>query len=243
MTIRGFLVLSFLLLFSGVAQASQWIVERATKGVAMSADGSSWSTVRAGDAVPNSYWLRTGPKARVLLAKGAERIIYRENTLAAISVSEPSGRKTKVTQSRGSVLLSVEKRRTQHTSVVTPHLAAVVKGTVFEVTASREHSSVRVDRGLVAVSDGHRTVGVRPGLAAKVGHGTKSIHVTKTSKTSLNADGKVGLRLTEVKSGGSSDGNGHDSSDGNGHSSSDGNGHGSSGGNGHGGGENDNAGK
>ncbi len=194
----AFLVFLFSILFSGLAHASEWLVERATKNVSVSADGSSWRPIQAGAAVPNAYWVRTGPRARVILANGRERIMYRENTVAAVSVSQPSGQKTKVTQRRGSILLSVEKRRRQHTSVVTPHLAAVVKGTVFEVTVRRSRSDVRVDRGLVEVSDGDRSVDVPAGRAAAVNTSRKGIEVSRASKTSLTARGTVGLELAEL---------------------------------------------
>ena len=168
-----------------MAYASEWVVERATKNVSVSADGTAWRDVTAGDAIPNAVWVRTGPRSRVILATGSERIMYRENTLAAISVSQPTGKKTKVTQKRGSILLSVKKRRTQHTSVVTPHLAAVVKGTVFEVTVGRTQSRVHVDQGPVEVSDGGRSVDVPKGQAARVGTTSSAIEVTEATETSV----------------------------------------------------------
>ncbi len=180
----------------------------------------------AGDAVPNAYWVRTGPRARVLLAKGTERIMYRENTLAAISVSQPTGQKTKVMQRRGSILLSVEKRRRQHTSVVTPHLAAVVKGTVFEVTVRQSASQVRVDRGLVEVSDGDRSIDLPAGRAATVGTSRPGIEVAQASKTSLTSKGTVGLELAEVRSNGNAAGNGNASGNANGSGSGSGGGSG-----------------
>ncbi len=206
---RILVVFLFSIVFSGVANASEWIVERATKDVSVSANGASWRTVKTGEAVPNAHWIRTGPRARVILAKGGERIMYHGNTLAAISVSQPSGQKTKVTQRRGSVLLSVEKRRRQHTSVVTPHLAAVVKGTVFEVTVRSTGSDARVDRGRVEVSDGDRSVSVRAGQVAAVKRSSTGIEVARATETSLAARGKAGLELAEVKSNDNAGGNGN----------------------------------
>ncbi len=225
---NGFLVLLFSILFSVAAQASEWVVQRATKNVSVSANGTTWHGVKAGDAVPNAYWVRTGPRGRVILAKGSERIMYRANTIAAISVSQPKGKKTKVTQTRGSILLSVKKRRAQHTSVVTPHLAAVVKGTVFEVSVEGNRSDVRVDKGLVEVSDGDRSVNVSPGQVARVNITRKGIDVAPTSETSLTANGTVGLALAELKSGGkagrNAGGNGNSNAGGNGNSNAGGNG-------------------
>ena len=237
---RGFLFVLFFALFSSAASAAEWIVERATKNVSVSADGSSWRSVQVGDSIPNANWVRTGPRARVMLSKGSERIMYRENTLAAISVSQPAAKKTKVTQMRGSVLLTVNKRRKQHTSVVTPHLAAVVKGTVFEVSVGRVRSDVRVDSGLVEVSDGERSVDVSKGQEASVGGSKSGISVTDATETSLNQDGLVGLELAEINSNGKAgsnsngDGNGNGNGNGNSGNNGNGNGNGNSGNNGNG---------
>jgi len=231
---HGFLFLLFFAIFTGAASASEWVVERATKNVSVSFDGSSWQDVQTGDVIPNAYWVRTGPRARVLLSKGSERIMYREGTLAAINVSQPKGKKTKVTQKRGSILLAVKKRSTQHTSVVTPHLAAVVKGTVFEVAVGRKQTKVRVDRGLVAVSDGKQTVDVPGGQAAKAGPNLSGIDVSTATMTSIRVDGLVGLELAEIKSNGNAGGNGNGNAGGNGNGNAGGNGNGNAGGNGNG---------
>jgi hypothetical protein len=235
---RGLLFFLLFTLFAGPLSAAEWLVERATKNVSVSADGSSWRPVEAGDAIPNAYWVRTGPQARVLLSKGTERIMYRENTLAAVSVSQPRGIKTNVTQRRGSILLAVNKRRSQHTSVVTPHLAAVVKGTVFEVTVGQAQSNVRVDRGLVEVSDGDQSVKVGSGRAASAGVNAKGIRVEKAKETSLTVNGKVGLTLAKIRSNGNSRGlenagdKGQRNVSGKDRRNSGGNGNGNSGGNG-----------
>jgi len=151
----------FFTLASGVAHATGWLVERTTSNVQMSADGKTWQRVAVGLRVQDSYMIRTGPRARVVLAKGAERILYRGNTLAAIS--EPSARRTQITQQRGSILLSVSKSGRQQTTVRTPHLAAVVKGTVFEVTVGSERTC-----GSIPESSRYLTVGKGPVCGAAV---------------------------------------------------------------------------
>ncbi len=231
-------------LFANAAIAANWIVERTTTDVTISEDGKSWRAVSNGTVVPNAHWIRTGPRARVLLSKGAERILYRANTLAAISVSLPKGQKTRVTQRTGSILLAVKKRRTQHTSVVTPHLAAVVKGTVFEVSVSKSKSDVRVDRGLVEVSSGDETVDVPRGKKAAAGQIGSGVSISEAEETSLTSTGLVGLELAAIKSnnnaGGigngnsNAGGNGNGNAGGNGNSNAGGNGNGNAGGNGNG---------
>ena len=150
--VRGLCVLvAVTLCFSVSAFAEGWSIHRVDNGVSVSVDGKNWQLVRPGQAVADQSWIKTGPRGRVILARGNERIVYRANTLAAISMSGKSDEKTLLTQRTGSILLSVQKRRRAHTSVVTPHLAAVVKGTVFEVTVDSAESEVRVDQGVVEI--------------------------------------------------------------------------------------------
>ena len=214
MFLRYFLSVALFIVFSTAVQASEWVVERATQGVSVSADGKTWRSLQTGDSITNGHWVRTGTRARAILAKGSERIVFRGDTFAAVSVSQPSGKKTRITQQKGSILLSVKKRRTQHTSVVTPHLAAVVKGTVFEVSVSRSNSSVRVDEGKVEVSGGDGSQIVTPGQRAKVGGKSKSVKVARARVTSITSRGTVGLELAEIASEGKSNaggnGNGND---------------------------------
>lgn len=194
------LVCMMSLMLTGAGQAAEWLVERVSGTVAVSSDGGTWRAVRSGQAIPNAHWIRTGPKARVLLSKGNERIMFRENTTAAISVSQPSGQKTKISQRHGSILVSAQKRRKQHLSVVTPHLAAVVKGTVFEVTVSRNQSAVRVDEGRVRVSDGNNATDVPAGKLARKGAKAPKVTVEAATVTSLTGNGVVGTELAGIAS-------------------------------------------
>ncbi len=229
-----FLVSLFVSIIAGAASASDWIIERTTRDVSVSTDGRTWVTATAGQTIPNAAWVRTGTRGRLVLAKGSERILYRENTLAAIAVSEPTGQKTRVTQRKGSILLDVERRRTQHTSVVTPHLAAVVKGTVFEVTVAQDGSSVRVDEGVVAVSDGSDSVDVEAGRQASASARNTGVSVTASTTSSLARSGVVGLELAEIASDGRAGGSENSNAGGNGKSNAGGNGKSNAGGNGNG---------
>ena len=208
MFFRSFFFFVLFAMCTTVAQAAGWTVERATDNVSYSSDGTSWQKAVVGTALPNASWVRTGPRARVVLKKGDERIMYRGNALAAISVSQPKATKTRITQQRGSILLTVKKRRTQHTSIVTPHLAAVVKGTVFEVTVERGQSAVRVDKGLVEVSTGSDSVDVPAWQQAVVTSNSSAILVSDATETSINARGLVGLELAKIKSGSMAGGKG-----------------------------------
>ena len=59
---------------------------------------------------------------------------------------------TEVVQQVGEINLEIEKRQRPHTTVQTPFLAAVVKGTRFTVKVGKTNAAVSVNRGLVQVT-------------------------------------------------------------------------------------------
>lgn len=146
-----FLVLVFA---SGGAQAADddWYVAKTTNQVKFTLDRANWSDVHVGDVIPNKAWLSTGPRGRLQLTRGVETISLQPSTLASITTSGFFSRKTEILQQVGSVDLEIEKRSQPHTTVQTPFLAAVVKGTIFHVTVGKTKASVSVDRGLVEVT-------------------------------------------------------------------------------------------
>ncbi|MBO9198311.1 FecR domain-containing protein [Rhizobium sp. 16-449-1b] len=146
-----FLVLVFA---SGGAQAADddWHVAKTTNQVKFTLDRANWSDVHVGDVIPNKAWLSTGPRGRLQLTRGVETISLQPSTLASITTSGFFSRKTEILQQVGSVDLEIEKRSQPHTTVQTPFLAAVVKGTSFHVTVGKTKASVSVDRGLVEVT-------------------------------------------------------------------------------------------
>jgi len=119
-----------------------WITTSGVQPVALTGDAS----LNAGDTV------RTGANGRVLLARGAETILIAANSVVGIPKASAAGMST-ILQQAGSILLDVEKRNVQHFEVLTPYLAAVVKGTQFRVTVDGTGSQVAVLRGQVQVSD------------------------------------------------------------------------------------------
>ncbi|OHV25390.1 hypothetical protein EOS93_24220 [Rhizobium sp. RMa-01] len=152
------------------AAADDWRVVKATDQVKFTVDRTNWQDLRAGEVVPNRAWVSTGPRGRVQLSRGVESITFQPNTLAAISNNESAAMKTQIFQQVGSLDLEIEKRSQPHTTVQTPYLAAVVKGTIFHVTVNRAKASVAVDRGLVQVTSfasGQRS-NVAPGQSATV---------------------------------------------------------------------------
>ncbi|RFB96504.1 hypothetical protein B5K08_09035 [Rhizobium leguminosarum bv. trifolii] len=152
------------------AAADDWRVVKATDQVKFTVDRTNWQDLRAGAVVPNRAWVSTGPRGRVQLGRGVESITFQPNTLAAIATNDSAAMKTQIFQQVGSLDLEIEKRSQPHTTVQTPYLAAVVKGTIFHVTVNRAKASVAVDRGLVQVTSfaGGQRSNVAPGQSATV---------------------------------------------------------------------------
>ncbi|MBY5494394.1 hypothetical protein GFM14_24245 [Rhizobium leguminosarum bv. viciae] len=171
LTIFRVLVLTFILVpAAALAAADDWQVVKATDQVKYSVDRTNWLGLRAGDVVPNRAWVSTGPRGRVQLGRGVESITFQPNSLASITTNGFFSRKTQIVQQIGSLDLEIEKRSQPHTTVQTPYLAAVVKGTVFHVTVAKTKASVSVDRGLVQVTSfaSGQQSNVGPGQEASV---------------------------------------------------------------------------
>ncbi|ANM10218.1 MULTISPECIES: FecR domain-containing protein [unclassified Rhizobium] len=164
------LIAALIVLPTAVFAADDWRVVKATDQVKFTVDRTNWQGLRAGAVVPNRAWVSTGPRGRLQLARGVESITFQPNTLAAIATNDSATMKTQIFQQVGSLDLEIEKRSQPHTTVQTPYLAAVVKGTIFHVTVNRAKASVAVDRGLVQVTSfasGQRS-NVAPGQSATV---------------------------------------------------------------------------
>ena len=142
------------------AALADWVVERVSSSVWSSPNGADWQDVEVGQSFAETTWIQTGTRGQVIFARGTDRIVYRPETIATL---ESQGNNTNVGTVRGSVLLSLDPNRGGRTIVDTPHLAAVVLGTVLEVSTDDATSSVRVDQGRVRVDHGGRSAVVEMG--------------------------------------------------------------------------------
>lgn len=166
MTLRTVLIVMVIWCLDATAWDANWSVEGVDGEVTVSTDGRTWIRAVPGAPLTQATWIKTGQRARAIVARGSERIVYRANTLAALSASLPAGQTTQVSQKRGAVLLSVTAGKGRQINVVTPHLAAVIKGTVLEVATDSSGSSVNVDKGLVEVQSGGQRTDVPAGRRA-----------------------------------------------------------------------------
>jgi FecR protein len=122
------------------------------------------AAVRPGDTI------RTGENGMLLLTRGEESLLVSPNSVIDIPKENLDGMSTTIMERAGSVLVKAEKRNVKHFEVVTPYLAAVVKGTNFRVSVDRASSNVEVIEGQVDVG-GFRSgeqILLLPGQTAKV---------------------------------------------------------------------------
>jgi hypothetical protein len=151
-----------------LADQDDWHVVKSTQQVTVKVSNRPWQAVKVGDVVANKAWIQTGPRGRAQLVRGTESIIIQPNSMAGIFTRGDIERKTKVIQQTGVLDLEIEKRNQPHTTVVTPYLAAVVKGTNFSVSVANGSAKVAVNRGLVEVTS------YQTGQRANVGPGQRA---------------------------------------------------------------------
>jgi hypothetical protein len=160
--------LSITLAMTGVSMADDWTVIR-LRGTVLELQEGKWEPLSRGDVVPDDRLVRT-LNGRATLVRGAETVELAPNTI--IQVFDRGGAShTVVANHQGTVEVDVEARNVEHFSVVTPFLAAVVKGTVFAVTTDQASSILEVTRGQVRMQDtAHdRTLTVGAGERAQTG--------------------------------------------------------------------------
>lgn len=153
-----------------IAEDAAWHISKSSGDVWVTVSGAQEAALTNDAVLRSGDTIRTGRNGRVLLTRGQESILISPNSVIGISTENTEGLSTTIVQQAGSILLDVEKRNVKHFEVVTPYLAAVVKGTRFRVSVNRDDSGVDVLRGEVEVSGfqsgQHATV--LPGQAAKV---------------------------------------------------------------------------
>lgn len=206
------------------AIADDWTAQKLRGTVLELVDGA-WQKIERGAVVPETHVVRTLGDARVMFARGSETVELGPDTQVAFYLRE-SDRFTTVQQYFGEVTVEADIENVKHFAVQTPHLAAVVKGTIFTVRSDEKGASVEVKRGAVAVAskqDGS-SVTVRAGQQASTsaggtlevgGEGTLPVVVDQSGEPVVEvvlADDPVKVKTNNGKSGDNS-GKGKDGGD------------------------------
>jgi hypothetical protein len=114
--------------------------------------GAQPAALTTGATLPPGGILSTGAGSRAMLVRDEEQIIVGPNATIAIPPGSNDSEFTRILQTAGVVEFTVEKQNVMHFAVVTPMLAAVVKGTHFSVGAFSTTGAVKVASGRVQVT-------------------------------------------------------------------------------------------
>jgi hypothetical protein len=116
-----------------------------------------------------------GARSRAVLVRGRQYVVVSPNSRLRVSgaASNSTGNAVQMVIDAGSALFRVDRRETPHFGVQTPYLAAVVRGTTFNVSVNEAGATVQVTEGAVQVStlDGGASDLILPGMIASVGAG------------------------------------------------------------------------
>lgn len=151
------------------AAADDWTAQK-LRGQAFILVQGTWVQLKRGDVVSNSAAVRTMKDGQVEFIRDHETIALGPDT--QIQIFDRKGQRyTTVKEAYGSVRVEANVENVQHFSVLTPFLAATVKGTIFTVVSNGRASEVQVQRGKVGVDDLHHGlhVDVHPGQSASAG--------------------------------------------------------------------------
>jgi hypothetical protein len=138
---------------AAIAQDAAWHVGKSSGDVWVTNAGVQQTSISSETTLNPGNYVRTGQSGRVLLVRGAESMLISPNSVIHIPKENKDGMSTTIVQRAGMIIFDVEKRNVKHFEVDTPTLAAVVKGTQFQVTVDKNESRVDVRRGQVEVLD------------------------------------------------------------------------------------------
>ncbi len=182
-------------LLSGEARAGQessWTLESRSGQVNLVKTGMVPISLSTGDVFADGDWIETGPDGRAMLKRGEETIVVAPNSRIGLPKSNDGPYATRILQTLGTILLTVEKKAAQHFEIETPYLTAVVKGTTFTVGIQDGRAVVHVVEGLVEVNNlsSGRSSLIRPGQTGSVirgGSGNIEIDVGGANGTPASA--------------------------------------------------------
>jgi hypothetical protein len=144
-------VLAVPLLTAG-AEAAEWWIERMSGNVQIH-NGESWVRLNADRQLSAGDSVWTGRNGRILLVNNQGSVLLAPKSLVKIPAQALPNSFSVLFQTHGKVSAEVDKRRKRHFSIQTPYLAAVVKGTEFDVEVDGDKTRIDVSEGLVGVVD------------------------------------------------------------------------------------------
>ena len=162
-------VLIFVGQFQSIAFASEWTINKTSGLVWLASSKAKPAALSQGAVLSAGDTLQTGVNGRVLLVRNDESISVGPNTVLSLPDKADDSGMTRILQQSGSISVKAQKREVEHFEVLTPYLAAVVKGTEFSVTLAPQIADVQVITGEVEVAQFQtgQTASIRTGQAAR----------------------------------------------------------------------------
>ena len=132
---------------------TDWAVLNTTLNVRYTIDKIEWRPVTNGMLLPNKSWIDTGPRGRITLNRGTDTINLSPGTYAGIfNLADPHD-KTVVFQQSGSLSLDINHETQPKLLVTSPYFIAVVRGTKFGTSITKDRSQISVAHGMVEVTE------------------------------------------------------------------------------------------
>ena len=145
---------------SAWTQTSQWTLVQSIGDVTVEEPGVSKIAVKPNARLNEGATLTTGANGRAILTDGRSSITVSASSRLELPAANDEN-VTSIRQDFGTAVFKVQKKPTAHFEVQTPYLAAVVKGTTFEISVDAMGATVDVAEGLVDVGanlSGERTL-------------------------------------------------------------------------------------
>jgi hypothetical protein len=132
-----------------------------------------WQAAQSGMTIREGDGLETGADGRALLKSGGDTVTVSPDSRFVVPAQSAGGLGANIIQKLGTLLFKIERTPDRRFAVDTPHLAAVVKGTVFSVTVRPDGGALQVTEGAVQVASlaSGEVALVRPGQIAQIPSG------------------------------------------------------------------------
>ncbi|HEX8381266.1 MAG TPA: FecR family protein, partial [Allosphingosinicella sp.] len=170
MLVRALIVLLLFWSHAAFAQTPHWRVTEAAGAVQVQRSTGRAIPAARGAVLQPGDVINTGPNSRAVLVRGQEYVIVAASSRLRLPAAAEARGMVQMLQDWGRATFRIEKKATPHFGVKTPYLVALVKGTVFTVTADRNGAAVTVEEGRVEVGtpDGVVRQLVDAGMAASI---------------------------------------------------------------------------
>jgi hypothetical protein len=133
------------------ASAADWRVAQKSGRVYVQQGPVQLASLSEDAVLKNGAVVVTEKNGRALLVRGKQTMVVAPNSV--VTLPAEGGTLTRILEHFGQVEYNVDHRQVRHFVVETPYLAAVVKGTRFQVRVYKGGASVSVLRGRVEVTN------------------------------------------------------------------------------------------